>query len=113
MVDIARDSDVIEIDFPPRYAYGERVVSRSVVRNDGTFPGADIGDVLVNRGEIGYVTSIGNFLQQYYIYAVEWVASGRRVGMRAKELMSLDNLPDEILAQLGPEKVAQLQGLKA
>lgn len=112
MADIVRDSEVVELNDPPRFDYGERVVSRSTVRNDGTFAGAEIGDVLVTKGELGYVTSIGNFLQQYYIYAVEWVDSGYRVGMRAKELMSLDRLPPEVLEQLGAEKVARLQALK-
>ena len=112
MADIVRDSEVVELNDPPRFAYGERVVSRSTVRNDGTFAGAEIGDVLVNKGDIGYVTSIGNFLQQYYIYAVEWVANGYRVGMRAKELMSLDNIPEDILNQLGPDKKARLLALK-
>ncbi|MDZ5460991.1 nitrogen fixation protein NifZ [Azohydromonas lata] len=107
MADIARDDDIIEIALPPRYAMGERVISRSVIRNDGTYNGKDIGDVLVNRGEIGYVRSIGTFLQQFYIYAVEFPDSGTRVGMRAKELCTLDNLPDEVLEQLG-ERAGQL-----
>ncbi len=85
MADIVRDSEVVELNEPPRFNYGERVVSRSTVRNDGTFCGAEIGEVLVKKGDIGYVTSIGNFLQQYYIYAVEWVDKGYRVGMRGKE----------------------------
>ena len=72
-----------------------------MVRNDGTYRGKDIGDVLVNKGEIGYVTNINTFLQQFYIYAVDFVASGHRVGMRAKEICTLDNLPDEVLQQLG------------
>ncbi|MDP3923535.1 MAG: nitrogen fixation protein NifZ, partial [Hydrogenophaga sp.] len=69
--------------------------------NDGTYNGTDIGEVLLNKGEIGYVINIHTFLQQYYIYAVDFVESGHRVGMRAKELCTLDNLPDEVLAQLG------------
>ena len=101
MADIARDDDVIEIAYPPRFEVGERVVSRSVVRNDGTYNGRDIGDVLVRKGEVGLVRSIGTFLQQFYIYAVEFTDSGHRVGMRAKELCTLDHLPDEVLAQLG------------
>ncbi len=101
MADINRDDDVIEVAFPPRFSYGERVVARSVIRNDGTYNGKDIGEVLVNKGEIGYVTNINTFLQQFYIYAVDFVDSGHRVGMRAKELCTLDNLPDEVLAQLG------------
>ncbi|MBA4256294.1 MAG: nitrogen fixation protein NifZ [Polaromonas sp.] len=102
MADINRDDDVIEVAFPPRFRYGERVVARSVIRNDGTYNGKDIGDVLVNKGDMGYVVHINTFLQQFYIYAVDFVESGHRVGMRAKELCTLDHLPDEVLAQLGP-----------
>jgi nitrogen fixation protein NifZ len=93
--------DVIELAFPPRFTYGERVLARSVVRNDGTYNGRDIGDVLVNKGEVGYVTRIDTFLQQFYIYAVDFVDSGHRVGMRAKEICTLDNLPDDVLQRLG------------
>lgn len=111
MGDINRDDDVIEIANPPRFLYGERVVSRTTIRNDGTFTGKDIGDVLVKKGDVGYVVSIGTFLQQFYIYAVEFTDHGYRVGMRAKELMTLDHLPDDILEQLG-EKAGQLQELR-
>jgi nitrogen fixation protein NifZ len=106
MADINRDSDEIELASPPRFAYGERVIARSVVRNDGTYNGRDIGEVLVNKGEIGYVVNINTFLQQFYIYAVDFVESGHRVGMRAKELCTLDNLPEEVLAQLGDKAAA-------
>lgn len=108
MSDINRDDDLIEVAFPPRFGFGERVIARSVIRNDGTFNGKDIGEVLVDRGEIGYVTQINTFLQQFYIYAVDFIASGRRVGMRAKELCTLDNLPEEVEARLG-ERLAALR----
>ncbi|CAM3673423.1 nitrogen fixation protein NifZ [Roseateles saccharophilus] len=111
MADIARDDDELEIAAPPRFRMGERVVSRSVIRNDGTYNGRDVGEVLVHKGEVGFVTSIGTFLQQFYIYAVEFIDSGHRVGMRAKELCTLDHLPDEVLAQLG-DKAALLQRLR-
>jgi nitrogen fixation protein NifZ len=109
--DINRDSDTVEINDPPRFAMGERVVSRSVIRNDGTYTGKDIGEVLVSRGEIGFVTSIGTFLQQFYIYAVEFVESGHKVGMRGKEICTLDHLPPEVLAQLG-DRAGQLASLR-
>ena len=83
MADINRDSDEIELASPPRFAYGERVIARSMVRNDGTYNGFDVGEVLVHKGEIGYVININTFLQQFYIYAVDFVESGHRVGMRA------------------------------
>ena len=106
MADINRDDDVIELAFPPRFSYGERVIARSVVRNDGTYNGQDIGAVLVHKGEIGYVTNINTFLQQFYIDAVDFVESGHRVGMRAKELCTLDNLPPEVLERLGDKAAA-------
>jgi nitrogen fixation protein NifZ len=109
--DIARDADEIELALPPRFAIGERVVSRSVIRNDGTYRGREIGDELVRKGDVGYVCSIGTFLQQFYIYAVEFTASGHRVGMRARELCTLDHLPAEVLAQLG-ERAALLESLR-
>jgi nitrogen fixation protein NifZ len=101
MADINRDSDDVEIAMPPRFGMGERVASRTVIRNDGTYCGKDIGEVLVHKGDVGFVRSIGTFLQQFYIYAVEFTDSGHRVGMRAKELCTLDHLPEEVLAQLG------------
>ena len=97
---IARDSDEIELDGPPAFEYGEKVKSRFVIRNDGTFPGKEIGEVLVTKGEEGYVVSIGSFLQQFYIYGVEFIESGRRVGMKRRELLSVD-YPDEDIAPEG------------
>ena len=86
MANISRDSDVVELNDPPMYDYGAKVRSRRTIRNDGTFPGKDIGDILVTKGQVGYVTSIGTFLQQFYIYGVEFIETGYRVGMKRKEL---------------------------
>jgi nitrogen fixation protein NifZ len=111
MVDIARDDGQVELADPPRFEIGERVISRTVIRNDGTYQGLDIGHLLVNKGDVGFVRSIGTFLQQFYIYAVEFTESGHQVGMRAKELCTLDNLPPEVLAQLG-ERAGQLERIR-
>ena len=83
MGDISRDSDSTELHGAPAFAYGDRVRSRRMVRNDGTFPGREIGDVLVRKGDIGYVTSIGTFLQRFYI------DHGYCVGMKGRELEPL------------------------
>ena len=87
---INRDEGTIEIDRPPEFAYGEKVRSRMNVRNDGTFPGKDIGDILVKKGDVGYVASVGTFVQQFYIYGVEFIVHGYRVGMKGRELESID-----------------------
>jgi nitrogen fixation protein NifZ len=86
MPNIVRDGWVVELDGPPQFDYGTKVRSRFMVRNDGTFPGKEIGEVLVRKGEVGYVTSIGTFLQQFYIYGVEFLETGYRVGMKRREL---------------------------
>lgn len=86
----ARDSDIVELDGPPAFDYGEKVISRKNVRNDGTFHGREIGDVLVKKGDVGYVKSIGSFLQQFYIYGIDFVDRGYVVGMKGRELRSLD-----------------------
>ena len=90
MSKINRDGWVVELDGPPQYEYGQKVRAKCVVRNDGTFPGKEIGEVLVRKGEVGYVTSIGTFLQQFYIYGVEFLGTGYRVGMKRRELEIAD-----------------------
>ena len=87
---ISRDSDIVELDGAPAFGYGDKVRSLRNIRNDGTFPGKDIGDILCKKGEEGYVVSIGTFLQQFYIYGVEFVSTGHRVGMKRKELELAD-----------------------
>ena len=83
---LAREEEV-EIRRDPLFMPGTKVVSRKHVKNDGTYPLKEIGEILVRKGDVGYVRDIGTFLQMYYIYAVEWVDRGTIVGMRGKELI--------------------------
>lgn len=80
----------LELDSPPCFEIGQKVRTRKLIRNDGTFPGQDIGATLVKKGETGYVISIGTFLQSSYIYAVHFLNSGFIVGCRRKELESAE-----------------------
>lgn len=90
MSSIVRDSDVVELSDPPVFSFGQKLRANRTIRNDGTYRGKEIGDVLVKKGEVGYVVSIGTFLQQFYIYGVEFLESGYRVGMKRKELEPVD-----------------------
>ncbi|MFT4080381.1 nitrogen fixation protein NifZ [Rhodomicrobium lacus] len=94
MTNISRDSDIVELNDAPYFYYGDKVRSKKVVRNDGTYPGKEIGEILCRKGEEGFVVSIGTFLQQFYIYGVEFIETGHRVGMKRRELMLVDD-PDE------------------
>ena len=95
MTNIVRDSDVVELNQPPAFTYGEKVRSRRTVRNDGTYVGKEIGELLVKKGEEGYVVNIGTFLQQFYIYGIEFPGTGHRVGMKRKELESACPVEDD------------------
>ena len=100
MTNISRDSEVVELNSPPTFTFGERVRSRRTVRNDGTYAGKDIGEVLCKKGDEGFVVNIGTFLQQFYIYGVEFIDTGFKVGMKRKELeaASAPIEEDEIVA---------------
>lgn len=101
-MNINRDGDTVELEGPPRFDYGQKVRSRKSIRNDGTFPGKDIGEILVKKGDEGYVTSIGTFLQQFYIYGVDFYSHGYRVGMKGKELEPVEEDVAEDLAEDNP-----------
>ena len=85
--DEAEDDGGIEIYGPPLFGPGAKVRANTDIRNDGTMPGVAVGEVIVCKGDIGYVRDIGTFLQRFYIYAVEFVDRGSIVGMRGRELV--------------------------
>jgi nitrogen fixation protein NifZ len=70
-----------------RFDFGEAVRVTRNVRNDGTYPGKAIGELLVRRGSIGHVIETGTFLQDQVIYTVHFLEEGRMVGCRAEELI--------------------------
>jgi nitrogen fixation protein NifZ len=94
MTNISRDSSVVELNDQPLYNYGDKVRAKKTIRNDGTFMGKEIGEILCKKGDEGYVVSIGTFLQQFYIYGVEFVSTGYRVGMKRKELDPIEAITE-------------------
>ncbi|GAX45426.1 NifZ family protein [Tolypothrix sp. NIES-4075] len=82
--------DELELDLPPVFEIGQKVRLRKLIKNDGTFPGQEIGAVLAKKGDIGYISSIGTFLQSSYIYAVHFLETGFIVGCRKKELEAVE-----------------------
>ena len=73
-----------------RYDYGDEVRVVRNVRNDGTYPGLDVGAPLVRRGSVGYVVNVGTFLQDQVIYSVHFLNEQRLVGCREEELIPAD-----------------------
>lgn len=75
-----------EIYGPPAFVPGQKVRAVSAIRNDGTVPGATRGAFIIEAGDVGYVTEVGEFLQRVYIYRVDFIDRGRFVGMRRHEI---------------------------
>jgi nitrogen fixation protein NifZ len=71
----------------PRFDYGDEVRVVRTLRNDGTFPGLDVGIVLVRQGSVGHIRNVGTFLQDQIIYAVHFFDIDRTVGCREEELI--------------------------
>ena len=71
----------------PAFSYGDVVRVTRNVRNDGTFPGAEIGDMLIRRGSVGHVRNIGTYLQDQIIYSVHFTDEDILVGCRQEELI--------------------------
>lgn len=57
------------------------------VRNDGTFPGMERGELIMRRGSAGTVVDRGTFLQDQIIYTVHFLDQDRVVGCREEELI--------------------------
>ena len=71
----------------PRFEFGESVRVTRNVRNDGTYPGMEIGEMLIRRGSVGYVQNVGTFLQDQIIYSVHFMDVNKVIGCREEELI--------------------------
>ena len=80
------EADGSELYGPPRFEPGDKVRAVHAVRNDGTHPQASRGSFLIAAGEVGYVKSVGTYLNRFYVYAIDFVDSGLLIGMRGAEL---------------------------
>lgn len=89
-----RLSEDVEIDSPPIFEMGSRVRVCKVIRNDGTFPGKEIGVHLAKKGDIGYIVGIGTYLQRAYVYSVHFLETNYVVGCLGRELELAENRND-------------------
>jgi nitrogen fixation protein NifZ len=84
------EPDLPEVYGPPKFVPGQKVRALVQVRSDGTVPGKERGTFVVEIGDVGYVNGIGEFLQRYYVYSVDFVDRGRLVGMRGGEIEAME-----------------------
>lgn len=71
----------------PSFEYGTEVRVIRNVRNDGTYPGKEVGELLVRRGSVGSIYDVGSYLQDQIIYRVHFLDDAKTVGCREEELI--------------------------
>ncbi|SDF02503.1 SIR2-like domain-containing protein [Salipiger thiooxidans] len=106
---MSTDDREIEVYRDPAYMPGDKVISNKNIKNDGTMAGKEICETVVRKGGVGYVRDIGVFLQQFYIYAVDFVDRASIVGMREREFAlaaAFANPVHDWLARVRPPMVA-------
>lgn len=86
-----------------KFGIGQKVQLLEDVKNDGTYPHAPIGTVMVQKGAIGYIKSIWEFLQVIRVYEVHFLdvnALIEVVGCREHELLAMEDYRDEVQEEL-------------
>ena len=87
----------------PKFGIGQKVKLLEDIKNDGTYPHAPIGTVMVQKDAIGYIKSIGEFLQVIRVYEVHFLGYDgpiEIVGCREMELEAMENYKDEVEDEL-------------
>ena len=78
----------------PKYKVGQKVKLLSDIVNDGTYPHAKIGTLMMPKGSIGYIKHINEFLQVIRVYEVHFFGTDMEVeiiGCREHELKSMED----------------------
>ncbi|MBE9211748.1 nitrogen fixation protein NifZ [Plectonema cf. radiosum LEGE 06105] len=86
------DEEELELDLPPVFELSDKVKILNPIKNDGTYPGKKLGEILIHPGEVGYVISIGTYLQRAYIYAIRFMDKDIVVGCRKEELELIERV---------------------
>lgn len=88
----------------PKFGVGQKVELVSDIVNDGTYPHAKIGTLMMPKGSVGYIKSIGEFLQVIRVYEVHFFGvldmPVEIVGCREHELNALEDYRDEVEEEL-------------
>ncbi|MEA3290382.1 MAG: nitrogen fixation protein NifZ [Campylobacterota bacterium] len=82
----------------PKFKVGQKVALLEDVVNDGTYPHAKIGTLMMPKGSIGYIKDMGEFLQVIRVYEVHFFGTEMEVeiiGCREHELEALDDECEE------------------
>ncbi|MDD5406602.1 MAG: nitrogen fixation protein NifZ [Sulfurovaceae bacterium] len=82
----------------PLFHIGQKVRLLEDIVNDGTYPHAPIGTLMMPKESIGYVKTMGEFLQVIRVYEVHFLGGEpvEIVGCREHELEAMEEYVDSI-----------------
>lgn len=86
-----------------KFHIGQKVQLIEDIVNDGTYPHAPIGTLMMPKGSIGYVKTVGEFLQVIRVYEVHFFGSEMEVdivGCREHELEAMEAYVDEVAEEM-------------
>jgi nitrogen fixation protein NifZ len=81
-----------------KFRFGQKVELVSDIVNDGTYPHAKIGVLMMPKGSLGYIKDMGEFLQVIRVYEVHFIGTNTElevIGCREHELSAVDDGCDE------------------
>lgn len=77
-----------------KFKKGQKVQLLEDIVNDGTYPHAKIGTLMMPKGTVGYIKDMGEFLQVIRVYEVHFIGSDMEVeiiGCREHELEAVND----------------------
>ena len=77
-----------------KFGIGEKVKLLEDIVNDGTYPHAKIGTLMMPKGNVGYIKDMGDFLQVIRVYEVHFFGADVEleiIGCREHELESMES----------------------
>jgi len=77
-----------------RFGLGDEICALADIGNEGTYPHKEIGEIIVHRGDKGFILETARFLGEVY-YTVEFVDRAAVAALRAREMASLATLGSE------------------
>jgi len=82
-----------------KFHVGQKVKLKEDIVNDGTYPFAPVGSLMMKKESIGYITDMGDFLQVIRVYEVHFFGTDAevdKIGCREHELEAMEAYIDEI-----------------
>ncbi|MCH9740455.1 MAG: nitrogen fixation protein NifZ [Epsilonproteobacteria bacterium] len=86
-----------------KFHAGQKVKLLEDIVNDGTYPHSNIGTLMMPKGSIGYIKTMGEFLQVIRVYEVHFFGTDMpidSVGCREHELEAMEDYVDEMAEEI-------------